>query len=178
MDDKKGLFMIQKQINTLSRKIKNIFTVGKINSVDSDYNVQATFDIDDTKDTTLLAQHYGFSSRPQKNTDVYGICSGTRDDLIIIASNDKSSRPKLDSGEVSIYTDEKDSITLRRGNKIEVKTGSFSVVNKTTNDELISILYDVISAIEQSFIPTQAGPQPLSNKALLTQALVKIKGFL
>ena len=55
---------LKRQIENLIRRIKNVVAIGKIHSVDADYNAQASFLNDETKDKTFIAQHYGFTSKP------------------------------------------------------------------------------------------------------------------
>lgn len=76
-----------------------------------------------------LMQHYGFTSRPPAGF-MY-VClpiGGKTAHGIAVATEHASYRMKgLKSGEMAIYTDEGDSILLKRGRVIEVTTQTFRV---------------------------------------------------
>ena len=169
---------MKRQIDNLIRRIKNVVAFGKVHSVDDEYNAQASFLSDETKDQTYISQHYGFTSKPLKDCEVYGICPGNRQALVILATDDKRYRIKVKSGEVALYTDEGDTIHFKRGNKLEVKTKTLSLIHKDSKHDLISILYDVVDALEQALTSTMLGPQPLSTKVIFTRAKAKIKEYL
>ena len=169
---------MQKQINKLVNRIKNILAIGKINSVDADYVAQASFLDEETKDKTYIPQHYGFTSRPLKDAEVYGVCPGNREALVIFATDDKRYRTKLENGEVALYTDEGDAIHFRRGNKLEIKTNTLSLIHKDGKHDLISILYEIVDALDTAQTSTMLGPQPLSAKPVFAKAKAKIKEYL
>ena len=169
---------MQRQINNLIRRLKNILAIGKVHSVDDNYYAQASFLADEAKDKTFIAQHYGFSSRPLKGADLYGVCPGNRQALVIVATDDKRYRMKLENGEVGLYTDEGDSIHFKRGNKLELKTKTLSLMHKENKTDLVSIICDVVEGLEQAVIPTMMGPQALSTQKVFADAKLKIKEFL
>jgi len=74
-----------------------------------------------------LFQHYGYTSNPPDGTmKVVQPIGGKTAHSIIIATEHASYRIKsLATGEVAIYTDEGDSIILKRGHLIEVTTQTF-----------------------------------------------------
>lgn len=76
-----------------------------------------------------LFQHYGFTSNPLPGTMAIVLPVGGRTAHgIIVATEHGSYRLKnLQSGEVAIYTDEGDSVILKRGRVIEVTTQTFRV---------------------------------------------------
>lgn len=78
-------------------------------------------------------QEYGFSSHPKAGAEAAVIfMGGNRDHGIVIAVDDRRYRLKnLAEGEVALYTDEGDSIILKRGNKIEMNTSEL-IVNAST----------------------------------------------
>lgn len=69
-------------------------------------------------------QNYGFSSHSPKQSEVTVVFfGGGRDHGIIVGNDDRNSRfTGLVEGEVVIYTDEGDSIVLKRDNTVEVTT--------------------------------------------------------
>jgi phage baseplate assembly protein V len=90
-------------------------------------------------DNVDRVQHYGFTSVPLPGAEgIYLALGGSRDNGVIIADDDRRYRIKgLQGGEVAIYTDEGDSIILKRGHVIEVATQTLNVnaatvVNITT----------------------------------------------
>lgn len=74
-------------------------------------------------------QNYGFTGKPHPGAEaVVVFVGGNRDHGLCIAVDDRRYRLKgLQDGEVAIYTDEGDTIHLKRGNVIEVTTGTFRV---------------------------------------------------
>lgn len=76
-----------------------------------------------------LIQHYGFTSHPPAGTECVVLPIGGRSGHgIIVATEHGQYRLKqLQPGEMAIYTDEGDSIVLKRGRTIEVTTHTFRV---------------------------------------------------
>lgn len=74
-------------------------------------------------------QEYGFTSHPLPGAEATVVfVGGNRDHGLIIAVDDRRYRLKaLEAGEVAIYTDEGDSIVLKRENNIEITTRVFTV---------------------------------------------------
>lgn len=70
------------------------------------------------------AQNYGVTSHPQPGAEVFVAFVGSdRGHAIVLAVDDRRYRVQsLAPGEVCIYTDEGDTITLKRDRKIEVRT--------------------------------------------------------
>lgn len=169
---------MQKQINNLKRKLSLITGTGLIHSVDDNQKAQVSFLPSEPVDKAPVIQHYGFASRPFKGSEGIGICNGNREDLVIIATQDKRYRLKLKDGEAALYTDEGDYIHLKRGNKIEIRSGKLSMIQKDSKDDLIQIVHDVIEALETAVIPTMLGPQALSTQAIFAEAKLKIKNFM
>ena len=169
---------MQRQINNLIRRIKNVLAIGTIHSVDDDYHAQASFLFDEPKDKTYIAQHYGFTSKPLKDAEAYGVCPGSRQSLVIVATDDKRYRIKVKNGEVALYTDEGDSIHFKRGNKLELKTKTLSLIHKDKKTDLVGIIHDVFEGLEQALIPTMMGPQALSTQKIFAEAKLKIKEYL
>lgn len=76
-----------------------------------------------------LFQHYGYTSNPPAGTMAIVLPIGGRTAHgIIIATEHGSYRLKgLQSGEVALYTDEGDSVILKRGRLVEVTTHTFTL---------------------------------------------------
>lgn len=79
---------------------------------------------DDVKDEIECFQDYGFASVPKTGAEGVTISiEGASDHYITIATEDHRYRLKsMKNGEVAIYTDEGDSVHLKRGNEIEITT--------------------------------------------------------
>ena len=169
---------MQKQINTLKRKLSLTTGTGLIHSIDDNQKAQASFLAAEPIDKTSIVQHYGFTSRPLKGAQGIGICNGNREDLVIIATEDQRYRLQIKNGEVALYTDQGDCIHLKRGNKIVIHTEKFSVIHKSEKHDLIQIIHDVIVALELAVTPTMIGPQALSTKASFTAAKEQILKFM
>lgn len=84
--------------------------------------VQITVLADEVRDKVERFQEYGFTSHPFSSAEgVVVSVGGNRDHGIVIAVDDRRYRLKgLEQGEVAIYTDEGDSIQLRRNNNMEI----------------------------------------------------------
>lgn len=76
-----------------------------------------------------LFQHYGFTSHPLPGTMAVVLpIGGKTAHGIVIATEHATYRLKgLESGEVALYTDEGDSIVMRRGRLIEVTTDTLKI---------------------------------------------------
>lgn len=76
------------------------------------------------------AQQYGFTCHPQPGAEVFVAFVGSdRGHAIVLAADDRRYRiQSLNAGEVCIYTDEGDTITLKRDHNIEVKTKHVKVM--------------------------------------------------
>lgn len=83
----------------------------------------------EVKDNVERVQEYGFTSVPLPGAQAVFVCvGGNRDHPVVIAADDPRHRVKgLKSGEVAIYTDEGDTILLKRGNEIEITTTKLTV---------------------------------------------------
>lgn len=169
---------MQKQINNLKRKLSLVTGSGLIHSIDDNQQAQTSFLPSEPVDKTPIIQHYGFTSRPLKGAKGVGICNGNREDLVIIATDDMRYRLSIQNGEVALYTDEGDHIHLKRDNKIEIKSGKLSIIQKDSKDDLVQIVHDVIEALELAVTPTTLGPQALSTQSVFAAAKLKIKNFM
>lgn len=83
----------------------------------------------EVKNNVERIQNYGVTSHPPKQSQVLFVCmGGNRDHPVVLAAEDLASRPKdLKEGEVCIYTDEGDKITLSRGRKIDIETATLTI---------------------------------------------------
>ena len=93
-------------------------------------------------------QHYGFTSHPHPGAEAIVLApGGNREHLIVVADGDRRYRLKnLSAGEVAIYTDEGDSVILRRGRIAEINTETLRVT-AATKVEFISPLVEATGEI-------------------------------
>jgi phage gp45-like len=81
---------------------------------------------DETRDDVERFQNYGYTSHPHPGAEAIALSiTGTRDHVVVIAVDDRRYRLKgLQEGEVAMYSDEGDTIVLKRGRVIEVTAGT------------------------------------------------------
>lgn len=103
----------------------------------------------ETKDGAERFQNYGFTSVPMPGAEGVALfVGGLRSHAVVVAMDDRRYRIKgLQAGEVAIYTDEGDSIVLKRGRLIEVTTDTL-VVNATTKATFVTPLLECTGDIE------------------------------
>lgn len=103
-----------------------------------------------------LMQDYGFVSAPLAGAEYIVIpVGGNTNHSVVIASGDGRYRLKVADGEVALYTDEGDSVHLRRGRTIEVKTETF-VVKASTKIVLDTPLVDATGEVKDKIRTMQA----------------------
>lgn len=85
-------------------------------------SLQVSLLADEVRNDVERFQNYGFTSHPHPGAEAVAISvGGSRDHVLVIAVDDRRYRlASLVEGEVAIYTDEGDSIVIKRGGTIEV----------------------------------------------------------
>lgn len=85
----------------------------------------------EVRDNAERMQDYGFTSHPHPGAEGVGLAvGGSRDHVLVLAVGDRRYRLRgLAQGEVAMYSDEGDSVILRRGNVIEVNAATKVVMN-------------------------------------------------
>jgi phage baseplate assembly protein V len=111
----------------LHRRIMNVAAGGVIESTNDQSGIQRqdqSLLADEGKDGVERFQNYGFSSHPLRGAETLTVfLGGGRDHGVILACDDRLFRIRgLAEGEVAIYSDEGDTIILKRNNLIEVVT--------------------------------------------------------
>lgn len=77
-----------------------------------------------------LFQDYGFTSRPLDGAEAVAVCvGGSRDNGLVIATEDSRYRVAVENGEVCIYTDEGDKVHFKRNNIIQVDCNTKLQIN-------------------------------------------------
>lgn len=120
---------IRKLTAPLQRRVRLMVSRGivrLVNDAATMQELQLGLLADETRDSVERAQNYGFSSRPHAGAEAIVVCvGGSRDHSVCIAVDDRRYRVRgLQEGEVAIYTDEGDSIVLKRGREIHITSGA------------------------------------------------------
>lgn len=91
----------------------------------------------ETFDGVPRVQEFGFSSNPPQGSDAIMVAvGGSRESLVVIATDHKTYRFKnLASGESVLYTDDGTSIHLKKAGQIEIKTAT-KVLIETADVEI------------------------------------------
>ena len=118
---------IQRLFEHHARKIRNLAARGVVSLVRDGLKMQdcqLKLLAGEVIESAEHPQNYGFTSHPHPEAEAFVVfVNGAREHPVILAVDDRRFRVKgLAQGEVCIYTDEGDTITLKRGNRVEVKT--------------------------------------------------------
>lgn len=91
--------------------------------------LQVGLQADEVKDGIEHLEPYGFTARPHAGAEGLAVfLDGDRSHGLVIAVADRRYRLRgLEAGEVALYTDEGDTLVLRRGRIAELTTGTFLV---------------------------------------------------
>jgi phage baseplate assembly protein V len=75
-------------------------------------------------DDVPVVQLYGLSTHAPVGSEAHMLCvRGDRSSPVVVATNNPAARPRnLKQGEVTLYTDEGDAITLARGHVVSITT--------------------------------------------------------
>ena len=111
--------------------ILNAFAEGIVKFIDDSGPVQMaqlTIGTLETRDSTPVVYHFGFTSRPPVGTRaMLNFFTGDRSKGVVVGTNDGETRPRgLAEGEVQIYDGAGNHIYLRTGGNIEI-VGSANV---------------------------------------------------
>ncbi len=103
----------------------------------------------ETRDGVERVQEYGFTSHPISGAQAVMISiGGNRDHPVVIAVDDPRFRHTgLEAGEVCLYTDEGDTIILKRGRTIEITTDNL-VVKASEKVRIETPVFKVTGEIE------------------------------
>ncbi|WP_455424789.1 phage baseplate assembly protein V [Dryocola sp. LX212] len=111
----------------IERAIENLLAravVSGLNTANKCQMLQVELMPGEPKENVEHLEPYGFTSAPHKGAEGFALFpDGDRSHGVVLMVADRRYRIKgLQAGEVAIYTDEGDSITLKRGNSIEIQT--------------------------------------------------------
>jgi phage gp45-like len=110
--------------------------------------MQVALHVGEVRNNVERFGQYGFTSRPHPGAEVVvGAIGGDRGHCVVLAVEDRRYRIKsLAAGEVAIYTDEGDSIVLKRGRVIEISTGTLRVSGAVEVIGNVTVTGDVTSS--------------------------------
>ncbi len=122
---------------------------------------------DETREGIERAQNYGFTSVPLEGAEaIVAFVGGRRDHGIAIVVDDRRYRLKsLQNGEVAMYTDEGDSIVIKRGGTVEIN-GSTAV--KFNGGSTPVAKEGSATTGHMHTLTGTAGPYPLAGTAVTT----------
>ncbi len=131
---------LNKLLAPLRTRVANMVSRAVLSGIDDSTRMQLLqvgLLSEETRDGIERFQNYGFTSNPLTGAEaVVVFVGGRRDHGLAIAVDDRRYRLRnLESGEVAVYTDQGDSIVIRRGGTIEV-TGATAVVLDAPSVEL------------------------------------------
>jgi phage baseplate assembly protein V len=120
---------LQRWIAPLKNKINSMILKAVLESVDDADGMQfvkVKVNGDEAQDKLARVQNYGMTSHPKKDAEALSVfLRGDRGDGIIIAVDDTRYRLKgLAEGEVALYTDEGDTIELKRNGVIIINAAN------------------------------------------------------
>lgn len=103
----------------------------------------------ETKDNVERIQQYGITSHPHAGAQAILLCvGGNRAHPVVIAVDDPRYRhTSLEAGEVCIYTDEGDTIILKRNRTVEITTENL-VVKASEKVRFETPIFDVTGEIK------------------------------
>jgi phage baseplate assembly protein V len=139
----------------LHRRVMNMVARGVIAQSDDEPGVQ-TVQIsllhDEAKVAVERFQNYGFSGHAPRDSEVCVVFfGGGRDHGMIVGTDSRNARfTGLAEGEVAVYTDEGDSIVLKRGGIVEVTTKHLVV--KAEDDVTIETKRAILKASEMATV--------------------------
>jgi phage baseplate assembly protein V len=143
------------EASIVHRRVMNMVSRGVVAETNDDpgvQNVQVSLMFDEAKVAVERLQNYGFSGHAPVDSEVVVVfIGGGRDHGVIIGTDSRNSRMTgLAEGEVAVYTDEGDSIVLRRDNTVEVTTKKLII--KAEDEVTIETKRAVVKASEKATI--------------------------
>lgn len=128
---------VAKLLRPIRNQVANMVSRAVVRLVDDSTKVQALqLDLldEETREEIEHVQNYGFTSVPFPDAEaVVLFVGGRRDHGLAVAVDDRRYRLKnLQKGEVAIYTDQGDSIVIKRGGTIEITAATKVTVNAPT----------------------------------------------
>lgn len=174
---------------SIRRKLASVVGFGQINHHTGKHHAQTSWNEgDDQKDRTRIFQHFGLKTKAPKGTKCLGICSGNRESIVII-STDNDIPLEIVEGESILYS-QKDQKTAAHihvkadgsinidSSKMSIKSNNISILNRG-DDDLFKLIIDCLESIASSKVATPNGPQPLLPYATAFNLLsTRMKSFI
>lgn len=128
---------LQRLLNPIRQRIKFMLARGILKLSDSSDDMQSLQITLLNEEVLADVEHfepYGFTANPQDGAEVLALSlAGNRSNTVVVCVADRQYRlTGLAKGEVALYTDEGDSIILRRNNNIEINAATQVTVNAPT----------------------------------------------
>jgi phage baseplate assembly protein V len=163
----------------LKTRIANLFSRAVLNRLDDSVGMQVVqLELgDDVREGIEHFQEYGFTSVPLEGAEAaVAFVGGRRDHGIALVVGDRRYRLKgLQGGEVAMYTDQGDTIVIKRGGTIEVTAATKvklsapvvelagnteAAVNGTSYRAAEDTLLTALAAFCAAIVPTTGVPAP------------------
>lgn len=120
---------LQRALRPLAQRIQLMLgraVVQLVNDAAKLQGLQITLLADEVRGDVERFQQYGMTSHPHPGAEaIAASVAGNRDHVVVLAVDDRRYRLMgLERGEVALYTDEGDTIVLKRGGVVEVTAGT------------------------------------------------------
>jgi phage baseplate assembly protein V len=134
-------------LKSIARRVTNMLSRGAIEQANTGskmQTLQVSLLADEAKADVEHFEPYGFTSCPQAGAEALTMfIDGDRSHGVVVVAADRRYRVQnLQAGEVAVFTDEGDSIVLKRGHLIEINTQTLKI-NATTKVEMNTPLLQV-----------------------------------
>jgi hypothetical protein len=100
---------------------------------------------DESFDNREYFQHYGYTSRPLPGAEIIIIKEGNH--IIAIGSDDRRYRLSIEEGEVALYTDEGDSIHMKRDKTIHIVSGNKLIADIANEVDINTKVAKVVATV-------------------------------
>lgn len=173
-------------IAPLSNRIRMMLARAVIKAVNDDTNVQqlmVSLLAGELRDGVERFPNYGFDSCPHPDMEAFvGFIGGDRGNPVVLGIADRKFRIKgKQPGEVVIYTDEGDTIFLKRGHNIEINTENLTmnakniILNASTE---VQINTETLTMDAQNIILNASNETQINTPATKISQDTKIAGAL
>lgn len=171
--------VIKRMVKPLKTRITQLVSRSGVLSTDDSKGIQEgkhQLLADEVADQIERFQNYGMTSHPPANSEAVVVFPlGNRDHGIAVVVDNRAFRLKgLEQGEVALYTDEGDSIILKRGNKIEINAVEKVTVN--TKEAEVNCEKSTVNATVESNVNTVTAKITATALAEMTAPAINLKG--
>lgn len=137
---------IARRVRLLARRA----VVALINDAPKMQELQIAIYNDEVRDRVERWQDYGFTSHPHPGAEAIVLALGGNTDhgAVIKVDDRRYRKTDLTQGEVAIYDDQGQVITLKRGNLVEIETAGTVVVKAGTKMRVETPVFEVTGTIK------------------------------